>query len=370
MRVAFRVDAGVEIGGGHVMRCLALADALRRRRAKTLFVCRKHPGCLGEAIARRGHEVRWLPATAATGSSEAGSQPGHADWLLGGWRADAAETMRALDDGLRWDWLVVDHYGIDRQWEEALAPVCNALMVIDDLADRPHACAVLLDQNPDCGGVSRYGNLVGSGCVRLLGPRFALLRPEFARAHRAARTRQGTIECMFIFAGMSDPHGLTVTALKSLEGMRSRPFETLVVAGSSNGHLPAIGELCSRIPRASLHVDTADMAALMARADLAIGAPGSATWERCAVGLPSLLVSFASNQERICCAADEAGIAVCLGSLTSVSADTMRGAVEDLQARPLRLRAMSAAALALVDGKGAMRVASQMIQSPVPAHSA
>jgi len=144
MRIAFRTDASSQIGTGHAMRCLTLADALREQDAECQFVCREHEGHLMGYIRSRGHDTHALPRTRPSSSFE--SDLAHASWLGVDWQTDAAQTRQALGNAAL-DWLIVDHYALDRPWESALRSSCKRIMVIDDLADRQHDCDLLLDQN-------------------------------------------------------------------------------------------------------------------------------------------------------------------------------------------------------------------------------
>jgi len=137
-KIAFRVDASLKIGTGHVMRCLTLAEALRDRGCESTFICREHPGNLIDLISERGFTALGLPAVDV--AQDLGLElnlPPHAAWLGADWRTDATQTRKAIGD-VTADWLVIDHYAIDERWERKLRPACRRLMVIDDLADRNH----------------------------------------------------------------------------------------------------------------------------------------------------------------------------------------------------------------------------------------
>lgn len=166
MNIAVRTDASVQLGSGHVMRCLTLADRLRRRGATVVFVCREGGGSLCDFIASMNYVIHRLPAQDCLET-----------------KLDAERTMIALRQDAPIDWLVVDHYGLDRQWETALRAIARRIMVVDDLADRQHDCDVLLDQNYSTDGETRYQNLVPASCRCLLGPRYALLCQKYAVYH-------------------------------------------------------------------------------------------------------------------------------------------------------------------------------------------
>src|ERR1035437_405447 len=203
LRIAFRTDASLQMGSGHVMRCLTLADALKAQGAQCQFISRAHPCNLIEVIRQRGYMVNILvapvqqaqaaikniAATVQGAQQKPPHEPAHAAWLGSTWQADAQETTVVLAT-LQPDWLVVDHYALDQRWEEVLAAHCLQLLVIDDLADRPHRCDLLLDQN--LGRQPQdYANLVPAHCQVLTGPNYALLRPEFvALRHYSLQRRQ------------------------------------------------------------------------------------------------------------------------------------------------------------------------------------
>lgn len=168
MRVAFRVDFSLDIGTGHVMRCLTLAEALRNDGMGSRFLSRRHPGHLIETIRGRGFPVEvLLDLTAAQEATfPVELRPVHAAWLGTDWASDARQS-RAVLAGSAVDWLIVDHYALDARWERGLRGCCRRLMIIDDLADREHDCDLLLDQNSD--GLRRI--------MRVLRPRLAKFSP-------------------------------------------------------------------------------------------------------------------------------------------------------------------------------------------------
>jgi UDP-2,4-diacetamido-2,4,6-trideoxy-beta-L-altropyranose hydrolase len=165
MHVAFRVDASQQIGTGHVMRCLTLAEELRKQGADCRFICRGHPGNLIDEISEGGFLVHALPFDPNHELGESG--PTHAKWIGVGWKLDADQTKVCLGETVV-DWLIVDHYGIDDRWERKMSPHYNRLIVIDDLADRPHACHLLLDQTFGR-DASVYSALVPAACRILWG---------------------------------------------------------------------------------------------------------------------------------------------------------------------------------------------------------
>lgn len=326
------------------MRCLVLAAMWQGAGAQVVFICREQEGHLCDFIGEQGFPVLRLARSDRIDSI-----------------ADARTTMALL--AVRWDsvdCLLVDHYGLDIRWETTLRAVCKRIAVIDDLADREHDCDVLLDQNYCHGMEARYDHLLRSPCQRLLGPEFALLRPEFWQARARLRPRSGDLKRILVFFGGSDPGNETAKALHGLQQIGRRAFSVDVVVGSSNPHKDDIEAMCAAAPDMRYHCQVTRMAALMAEADLAIGAGGTTTWERCCLGLPALVAILADNQAGLTEAVADYGASISLGRSEALSPHSYRAAVEMLSAR--QLAGMAQRCVGLVDGKGAERVMDRLMQ--------
>jgi len=284
MKILFRTDASVEIGSGHLMRCLTLADQLRAEGAEVAFVCRELPGAMFDLLHTCGYRFAKLPLAEVGKDSQ---------------QFDAEETIQAagqlFPDSI--DWVVVDHYELDVLWERMLRPHVCKLMVIDDLANRSHDCDLLLDQNYYRDQDQRYLGLVPEKCVTLLGPEYVLLRPEFAETKQRIRVRNGSVQRILVFFGGSDSTNQTQKALEALRLLERPDIEVDVVVGSTNPNRNTIQALCDELPNVTFHCQVSNMAELILNADLAIGAGGAAMWERCYLGLPTITVVFAANQE-------------------------------------------------------------------------
>lgn len=303
MQITFRVDASLQIGTGHVMRCLTLADALVAKGAHCEFICREHSGHLIEFIRDKGYVVHALPVLPATDSDFTASVPdvpnlAHTHWL-GATQAQDAEACASILAAQRPDWLIVDHYALDARWERALAPHYRKLMVIDDLADRPHACDLLLDQNFGRMAID-YAPIVPAHCRMLLGSRHALLRPQFAARRTASLARRAGCDMrhFLIQMGGIDQRNYTGEALSALQECKL-PIDTRITVVLSR-EAPAIDAVrrqaaAMKWPTAVM-VGVENMAKLMEESDLAIGSGGGATYERIYMGLPSILRPTAANQ--------------------------------------------------------------------------
>ncbi|MDO8208674.1 MAG: UDP-2,4-diacetamido-2,4,6-trideoxy-beta-L-altropyranose hydrolase, partial [Gallionella sp.] len=291
MRIVFRTDATGQIGTGHFMRCLTLADALKQRGAQIRFVSRDLPLHLRDMLAAKDVEFVSLESDLTPPVT---GDLAHAHWLGASQKQDAQATIQALSDQ-SWDSLVVDHYALDARWESALRGTARQIMVIDDIADRQHDCDVLLDQNFYADMQTRYAGKVPSHCQLLLGPRYALLRDEFRRFRDQVKPRTGAVKRILVFFGGVDADNYTGRAIEALSEIDVSGFHIDVVIGAQHPRLAEIEGMCAANGFVC-HVQTNRMAELMAAADLAIGAGGSATWERCCLGLPALAFCTADNQ--------------------------------------------------------------------------
>lgn len=365
IRIAFRADASLDIGTGHVMRCLTLAQALQAQGAECLFLCREHAGHLLDVIRNRGFEARSLPPRDPTVSTSTEGEPSHAAWLGTDWLSDAADVTRVLD-GEVVDWLVVDHYALDRRWDSALRPFCKQLLVIDDLADREHDCDLLLDQNLGR-AVSDYSGLVPLHARVLAGPMHALLRQDFSVLRDASLARRETsssIHRILISMGGVDQPNATARTLAALQ-QTDLPADcrVTVVLGP---HAPWRADILSRAADmkwpTEVLINVTDMGSLMAASDLAVGAAGTTSWERCCLGLPALIVVLADNQRDAARALEREGAAVALKRFPAAAFDIeLEAAMHELISAPEKLMAMSKAASSVTDGQGADRLASSMV---------
>lgn len=371
MRIVFRTDASVHIGTGHVMRCLTLADNLAARGAGCLFVCREHSGNLIEFIKSKGHAVHALPSKAQLAESiddkiRSGLSKlelAHGHWL-GTTQAEDAQVCTPILAGFKPDWLIVDHYALDASWELALKPYYRKLMAIDDLADRPHVCDILLDQTFGR-NAEDYRIRVSAKCHLLCGSEYALLRPEFAalRTSSLQRRARPALRELLITMGGVDKDNATEQVLQAL---RACPLPAdcriTVVMGATAPWLDDVRIRAQDMPWPTrVLVGVSDMAQLMADSDLAIGAAGSTSWELCCLGVPNLLVCTAANQRTV------------IGALASVNATARLDQAELSQPDGIpfytqyellteNLDAYAAAAAQITDGSGASRVYKELVR--------
>jgi len=300
MKVVFRVDASLQMGTGHVMRCLTLAQALKYNEANIEFICRKHEGNLIDKIRLNGFNVHELEVLEKVDDKLAHSHS-HSHWLGATQQQDAGACINIFKVK-KTDWLIVDHYALDEQWQKRLKPYYEKLMVIDDLADRKYQCDVLLDQN--FGRTSQdYKDLVPASAKFLMGSEYALLRPEFEkyRQYSLDRRKDEKFKKLLVNMGGADQDNITGKVIERLQTAKlPKDVEITVVMGKTAPHLASVITSANKLTyRSEVKVDVDNMAELMANADIAIGASGATTWERCCLGLPTIQLITAYNQEFI-----------------------------------------------------------------------
>lgn len=360
--IVFRADASLQIGTGHVMRCLTLADALAVRGAECQFICRLHEGNLIEFIQGKGYVVHALPAAPTKDRDTSVPNLTHGHWLCAS-QAQDAEACTPILAAQSPDWLVVDHYALDARWERSLSRYCRKVMVIDDLADRPHACDLLLDQT-FCRDVADYHSLVSADCHVLCGSQYALLRPEFAslRPYSLQRRAQPALRELLITMGGVDKDNATAQVLRML---RTCPLlgdcRITVVMGAN---APWLDDVCKQVQdmpfRTRVQVGVSDMAQLMSDSDLAIAAAGSTSWELCCLGVPNLLVCTATNQRTVIRALASAGATVKLdwASMNQPDGASFRANYAELIDK---IELYSAASARVTDGSGVSRVYAHLV---------
>lgn len=348
MNIYIRADSSTEIGTGHIMRCLTLAEDLKRKGAKVTFICRNLYGNLIRYIKKQGFEIMLLPPPAIESTFIPVNRIDHSHWLRVPWETDMEQTKKILFEQKNIDWLIVDHYSLDKKWEQEMRPFVSNIMVIDDLADRSHDCDLLLDASIQKDMDFRYERLVANNTVMLLGPKYALLRPEFRVSRKNVRLRDGSVTSIFLFFGGSDPTNETLKSLKALKMINRRDINVDVVVGSTNPNKKNIKALCNDLPNIFFHCQIDYMAELMAKADLSIGAGGSTTWERCYLGLPAITIETADNQANILSILDEIGAIFHLGRSEEVSKQDIAGKVGYLLTNPHVLKEMSYNAMKLM----------------------
>ena len=355
MKIAFRVDASDQIGTGHLVRCLTLASALKHHGARTRIISREMPNYLQKMVTEGDHEFAPLNNEK---SELALKNQEYSNWLGVNQLTDAQHSLQVLSDEI-WDWIVVDHYALNSHWESTLRKITKKILVIDDIANRQHDCNVLLDQNFYIDAETRYIGKVPDDCQLLLGPRYALLREEFRQLRKQINRHNLKIKRVLVFFGGIDKDNLTSITMSALENIRIEGLHVDVVIGSHHPHHDAIKSACAKY-QFDCHVQTTHMADLTAAADLAIGAGGSANWERCCLGLPAVIVSVADNQTEIAKSLSMIGAVHYIGFKDIASTAVIQKAILDLINNSNQVASLSEKSYSLVDGLGTDRLCRVM----------
>ena len=366
MKVVFRVDASRQIGTGHVMRCLTLSRELSKHCVDVHFICRKHEGNLGEKILDNGFNLHYLPENQSEEMvSENDSQYGL--WLGTTQSSDALETNLVLEKisnscvsnkGI--DWLVVDHYALDIEWERRVKCHVKNIFVIDDLAIRQHECDVLLDQNYYKNLNHRYDDLVNDDCKLLLGPKYAMLREEFSNFKIKKIKAEGLCRIAVFYGGIDDVNE-TTKAINALLTFLDDGLEVDVIVGKGNPHANHVRQLCESHMNLHFFQDIKNMAERLCAVDVVFCAGGATTWERCAVGVPGVVTSVAENQVVLAETLDDIGAQIYLGASEHTTIESYQNVVKQLLIQPNSLLGMREKSHELVDGLGVERVCFTII---------
>jgi len=302
LKVAFRVDAGVSIGAGHLSRCLTIASTLKNKGlADCFFILKSHEGDFASVVRSHGFEAKVLPLQ-CTPNYRSGI---YKDWVGGNILDDANSSLKYIQSkGFEsGDWMIVDHYGLDNEFEDLIAAEGIDIGIIDDLTNRHHNCKFLVDQT--CGREdTEYKKWVSDETYLMTGERFCMLRPEFIGYRKKSlekRAKFKNISNILINFGSTDPTNVTSRIIKSLDSICSKSgIKLIVVVGHNSPHLIEIERSVNHFSgEVELIIDAENMAKLMFDADIAIGAAGATTWERCALGLPTIIIKTADNQSTV-----------------------------------------------------------------------
>ncbi len=335
----FRADASSQIGGGHVMRCLALARALAGAGWHCTMACNEE----------------------AT-STVAGLEEHDLEIVVTGEEQDAEFLSTRLDKDL--ELMVIDHYRLAADYHLACRRFTRRLLVIDELLNRQLHCDFLLDQSPGRLAAD-YKSMTPENCQLMLGPQYALLRPAFAETREASIQRRQDIERVqriIISFGASDIHNLSLEALRALERINFSGNIDIVLGGGNRDATRIENCAAALDATVTIHRQTGSMEQLMMQADLAIGGGGISSWERCTLGLPALVVMEAGNQQANVAGLGEVGAAINMGLARDVNSKIIAACLESILDDSKGLARMSTAASATCDGRGVSRVMDKLLQ--------
>ena len=339
-----RADASATMGAGHVMRCLALAQAWKREGGRVVFVSDCASPAVREQILTRGFPLQ-------DGSTGQGKENDPAF-------LQAAFEVPGSESPLR-PWVCLDGYHFEASHQLAFKDKGFGVLVVDDTGRQP--CLVpdiLLNQNLHAESLS-YS--CGPDTTLLLGPRYVLIREEFLEWRAVERPVPEKAGKVLVTVGGGDSPEVLEKIVAAIARVRLPDLEVAVIAGNSTERLEArFGSGREKGHRFRFLACTSAMPQLMAWADVAVSAAGSTCWELCFMGLPSLVGILADNQEGIAQGLGGKGVALNLGWFHEVDEEAIAGSLVSILADEGGRREMSRKGRALIDGSGARRVCEHM----------
>jgi len=341
-KIFVRVDSGLEIGTGHLMRCLALAEIIKDYGFKICFISKELEGNVYDLILKKGFEIKYI------------ANNKNNEELI---ESDASDVLKIISKEKEKPHMIVDHYNLDEKWEEIVRKNIKKLIVIDDLANRKHNCDLLLDYNLYENMEKRYSGLLSEQCKLLLGPEYGLLRKEFLYARENAFTRKKFHEIMISFGG-SDPDNETTKVLIALKKIQFENLRINVIIRNTNPNKNRIKELCSSIKNCFLYNDIENIEEFMLKSDLAIGAGGITTWERCCLGLPSVVATIADNQIELTETIAKRNCIIYLGNSKKLIPEDYEKCLKEINSKTLT--EMSTKCFEIIDGRGCFRVSENI----------
>ena len=340
-KIFIRVDSGLEIGTGHMMRCLSLAKILTEYNFEVCFLSKKLEGNICDLIIKNEYKIEYLSNTNNIESKY----------------NDVSDIIKILCKEKEKPFIIVDHYDLDVEWEKQVQKYVEKLIVIDDLANRNHVCDLLLDQNLYENMDDRYVDLVSSNCEILVGPKYALLRKEFSEKRKKSIPRKNFNKIMVSFGG-SDPNNETIKVLNALKKIKMKNIKIDVIIRKTNPNLNKIKEICDSIENCFLFQDVENMEEFMIDSDLSIGAAGITTWERCCLGLPSIVTTIADNQIEVVKAITKKKCIIHLGNSKETNSKDYEKCIQEINGEILS--DISLNCFKIVDGKGCIRVSEKI----------
>ncbi len=358
--IVFRTDASAIIGIGHVMRCLALANELKKFGARIYFLSRNLPDYISKLIVSEGHYVNMLASKQECHFDNIAENT-YQEWLGVEMMQDVNEVCFYLSK-IKPDWLLVDHYALDSEWHNRIKPYTKKIMVIDDLANRKLSCDILLDQTYQRNKYD-YKNYLEKNCQLFLGTEYALLKPEFHNLRQSAiskREKYQGIRRLLISVGSMDPDNYTCRILKGLVQVKW-PYkpEVDVVLSSVSPSYPEIMDTSLNCGLTiNVHTDTTSMQELMLQSDLAIGSGGTSSWERCCLGLPSIVIQIAENQRLVIANLAKSKAVIRLQG-NDIS-NEVRDCMHEILSNKINLKLISDRAFKVCNGLGAKLIAIKL----------
>ena len=348
IRLLIRADASVQMGTGHIMRCLAIAQAVQHNGGIVHFAAATCPKVLSDRLMKEGFRIHTVSNTPDVFNTE-----------------EDLEVTLKIAQKLKPEWICVDGYQFGSAYQKVLKEAGYKVVFIDDFGHAEfYSADFVLNQN--ISAQFDWYQRRSPQTQLLLGERYTLLRNEFMLWKRWRRSVQNTVRYILITLGGSDSDNITAWILEALQLVKIPSLHLTVVIGGSNPHHKSLECLAHKcIHSIKLLKDVADMPQLIAEADLAIAAGGSTNWELALLGLPSLILTLAENQSAIAQTLHEKGIVISLGHVEEVKQEDFLYQFESLCYDRQKREKMSQAGQALIDGKGCDRILAKLQEAPL-----
>jgi UDP-2,4-diacetamido-2,4,6-trideoxy-beta-L-altropyranose hydrolase len=344
-----RADTTAHMGAGHIMRCIALAQAWSNRGGVVTFISHCKNKSILQRIQKEGFNHTFI--------EHPWPNPQDLAQTIKIVAPNDNNTFNNLHDDIVW--FVIDGYHFTKEYHLAIQKNGCKLLLIDDYQHLNYYSAdLILNQNI---GANRYYYTGIDRKKQLLGPNYIMLRREFIEASYKKTITQPKATKILVTMGGSNTKNIIKMVLYAIAKINDENLNIKVIVGSDNKESNSLNKIIEHFPYHVTLIEKANMPSLMSWADMAVTAGGSTCWELCFTGVPFIVISIAENQETIALSLDNADIAVNLGSHLTIKADTITLSILALMKDPLKREKMQKAGRAIVDGKGTKRIIRQMI---------
>lgn len=349
--IAIRCDYSPLIGSGHFFRCLTLANKFEELGKRVVFASANPDP---RSIFSVDFPYAWVQLKSDTVTPNIVDDCSHAHFRVFTQEQDAALFADAFT-GSYFEWIIVDHYGLDRKWHEACRSLTSGICVIDDLADRHHDCDILIDQTRVGASINIYADKVPSHCKMCIGPQYALLQPEYSKRHSSRHIRK-KVKHVLIFFGGADLKGMTKKCIEVINDPLFDDIKFTVITGALSAHT---FESMTK-PNITIEHHVRDIVALLDEVDIAIGSCGTHSFERACLGVPAICIPVAENQFNIYAMLKSLGAILAVDYDCPNAIGQIKNHLSVLIENPSLIEKISSKAYDLTDGYGVEKITNMM----------